>query len=465
MTQRYLPTVIQIVATLIITRMILPSDYGEVALVTSFNQIATLFVSAGFGEALMFRGNNTGKQYSSIFFFNLLIALFIYFLFFITSPFIAQYYEIPRLSLLCKVLFINIILFSLSYIQRIHYQIDLQFKPLAFISLVAAIVGSTVGITMAYKGMSIWSIVVLTLSINFVETILLWMKSKWHPSKWFSFQDVKELFPYSMKLLLNSCIQTIYDNIYSLVIGKSLGSKPLGFFNRMQTVVYFTTTNYMYSIESAFFPLICKNKEEDSHVKASYEKLLRVSFMSAIFILLLLILFAKQIVVLILTEKWIEGVPVLRDVAIGFLFVPISYINNSFLKIKNKPKVLLYSNIIKKAIGFTILAITVAKHDLHFICLGFIAYYVIDAIISSLCVKIFLNYNISFQIKCILNTIIIGLISSSLALFTSNFILSLFLSLLVGAVVLFVTFLLLNILFNTEELRLVKDILRGLKKG
>lgn len=409
MGQRYVPSLIHIVATLIITRKITPDDFGEVALVMTFYQIAILAVASGFGEGLMFRVKNSQTMLSSVFFFNLFVAILLYLVLFLISDILACYYAMPRLSILIKITSLNIILFSLSYLHKVRKQQDIDFKSLSVISIIASIIGSIIGIALAYHGSGVWSIVSLTLSINFVEMVLLWLTSKWHPSMVFSWQELKSIVPYSSKILLSNLIQVFYDNIYSLVIGKVFNAKLLGYFNRMQTVVYYTTTNFMYSVECVFFPVLCIKRNKSDNLAKSYENLLRLSTFLAFPILVILISLSKPIVVTILTDKWIEGADVLRLVATAYLFVPIIYLNNSFLKIENQTGILFYSNTIKKVIGIGILAISIF-YGFMAVCYGVILYYAIDAAISIYCTHHYLGISVWIQLRCLQNNIIINLI-------------------------------------------------------
>ena len=456
--QRYLPSVVQIVATLVITRTITPGDFGEVALITTFYQIAILLVSSGLGEGLMFKFDNSEIRYSSVFYFNLAVAGLIYALLFLSSDYIATFYNIPRLSILIKVININILLYAASYLQRVIYQKNLNFKILAVVSIIATLIGSSLGIYLAFLGYGIWSIVILTLTINFVETGILWGKSKWRPLLQFSWFEVKEILSYSLKILTNNIIQVIYDNIYSLVIGKSLGIRSLGFFNRMQTVVYFSTTNFMYSIESVFFPILCRNKEDENLIKVSYEKLLRISTLLASFVLIILITLSHQIVIIVLTDTWSEGIPVLRMISIAFLFVPISYINNSFLKIGNKTKILLYGNIVKKTIGLIILAITVSWGDLDMICKGILVYYSIDALISMVLTNNYLQIKITDQISYLRNNLLLGIVAIVFSFLTS-LVNSVYVSFFLGLMIVCTVYAAGSVILKTKEYLIIRQII------
>lgn len=456
--QRYCPSIIQIIATLIITRFILPSDYGEVALVTTFLQICTLLVSSGLGEGLMFKSSCSDKLYNSVFLFNIGVASFLYLCLFIFSESIAEFYEIQRLSTLIKVVSLNLIVYSLSYSQRVIFQKDLNFKFLAISSFISTILGSIIGIAMALQGCGVWSIIVLTLSLNIIDTLLIWIKSTWKPRFIFDWKGLKEILCYSFRILSNNIVQVIYDNIYSLVLGKFFGSRNLGLYNRMQTVVYFTTTNFLYSLESAFFPILCKDKNNETYLNTSYEKLLRLSVMLSSFVLVLTISVAKEVIYIILTDKWLDGVDVLVLLSIAFLFVPISYINNSFLKIWNKTKCLLYGNVFKKICGITILIGTIMTNDFKKVCIGVIFYYLIDSMVSMIITHKYLGIRILNQVRYILNSFVLILIVYCLMMnvsFCDNIYLCLFEKLLIISVI----YILYNTLLKTKEYCILKSLI------
>lgn len=462
MIQRYVPSLIHIIATLIITRRILPTDFGEVALVMTFTQISSLLVASGLGEGLMYRVNNSQRMYSSVFYFNVTVAILLYLIFFLISGIISTFYEMPRLEFLVKIVCLNIPLYALSYIQRIQKQMQLKFQLLAVISFLASIIGSTVGIILSYSGAGVWSIVLLTLTINSVEMLLLWITSNWKPSLVFAWCDIIEIFPYSVKILFNNLVQVVYDNIYSLVIGKCFNAKLLGFFNRMQTVVYYTTTNFMYSIDSVFFPILCRRKNDRGEIEKAYEKLFRLSTLIAFPVLIYLIGLARQLITVILTENWIEGLPVLQLIATAFLFVPISYINNSFLKVLNRTDILLYSNIVKKIIGVFILIVTITI-GFRAVCYGVIAYYFLDACISIYCSYRFLKIGIARQLSYIRTNVIFNIMYLLVLYFLQLYIEYDILLLFAGVFAGLVLFMSLHCILKTKEYKLVIEIVNNIR--
>jgi len=459
LTERYIPSLIQIVSTLVIARLLTPKDFGEVAIVTTFIQVANLIVASGFYEALIYRVDNSRVLYSSVFYTNLFFAFVLYLILILFANPIAIFYGIPRLSVLIKVIGLNIIIYSFSYIQRIIFAIHINFRTTAVISFFCSIIGVTVGIILAFKGFGVWAIVFQSLVINLIQTLFLWIFSKWRPSLSFSFNELKPVVPYASKILFNNFIQVIYDNLYSLVLGKAFNAKILGYYNRMQTVVYYTTTNFMYSIESVFFPILCKDKENEDYLLNSYEKLLRISTFLTFPILVCLIALGKPLIIFILTEKWLGGLEMLKILSLAFLFVPVIYINNSFLKIKNKTNVLFKASIVKKVLGVVILFVSVS-FSVRMVCYGILLYYFLDAIISMVCSQIFLKISIFSQIHYISYNILANLVLYFIFYFSSEISSIVPLKIIFGVVIGAACYLLIPFLFHLKESEILVNIIK-----
>ncbi|MDA7855149.1 oligosaccharide flippase family protein, partial [Cyclobacteriaceae bacterium] len=308
-------------ATIVIARLITPEEFGEVAIISVFINIASLLTTAGFAEALIFRVKNTNSLYSSVFYFNFLISVILYASLFQFSKEIAIFYQINRLELLSKVVGVNILLYPLTYIHRVVFTVNQNFKTPAFIAFISSMLGSCTGIVLAFYKFGVWALVWQTLLINLIALILYWKLSRWKPDFVFSIKELKTIMPYSLKIFYNNMVQVLYDNIYTLVIGKIYSVKTLGYYGRIQTIVYFTTTNFLYAIESVFFPLLCKKKDDIVHLKNSYELLFRAITFVAFPILVILISLGEPIIILLLTEKWIGSLQILQLLSCAFLFL------------------------------------------------------------------------------------------------------------------------------------------------
>ena len=210
---------VQLLTTIIIARIISPAEFGLVAMITVFLAVAQILVDSGFCTALIQRQNCDNKDYSTVFYFNLFFSLILYCILYLSAPAIAQFYNEPELIKLTRFIGINIIISAFSYVQRTLLTITMELKKQAKISFISIIVGAITGIVLAYKGYGVWALVMQTLIANLLDSILLWSFTCWKPMLFFSLRSFKKLFPFGSKILLSSLIQTLYTNLYTLVIG------------------------------------------------------------------------------------------------------------------------------------------------------------------------------------------------------------------------------------------------------
>lgn len=465
MMNRYLPSIFQIISTIIISRHIFPGDFGAVALVTTFSQIIQIIVSSGFSQALVYKVNNSDTLYSTVFWINLFISVFFYSVFFCLSGLLESFYQIPHLSILIKVVGINIIIYGFTYIQTTLFTIKINFKTPALVTLAATIISCTIAIILAYKGFGIWAIVLQTLGINFIQTVLLWFFSSWKPLFKFSWRELTQILPYSIKVFVNDLIQSIYDNIHSLVLGKVFPVDNLGYYNRMNSIVGYSTSNFMYALASVFIPILCKKKEDEESAKESFTKILRISCYLAIPILIILMVYAKPIIVVVLTDKWISGVPYLQILTTAFLFVPFIYVSNAFLKIRNKPGVLMYTGIIKKVIGVITLFVTI-HFSIMAVCWGLVLCYSLDAIICFYCNRKFLKIGLWNQIRSVFNVVILNIVLAVVLYLTGILIENNLFRIVIGLTLGGLAYFCVSALFQFEEYLILRNmILNSLRKN
>ena len=230
---------IQFVIMVIMARILLPSDYGMIGMLAIFIAIAQTLIDSGFSNALIQKKDRSEIDYSTVFYFNIAVGIVLYFILFFSSPLIARFYNTPELTGLTRVLALNLFINSLAVVQRAILSIKIDFKTQAKASFSAAIISGIVGIVMAYTGFGVWSLAVQTVLNAFVNTVLLWIFSKWIPLKVFSFESFKKLFTFGSKLLASGLLDTIYRNIYTIVIGKKFASTDLGYFTRADQFAQF----------------------------------------------------------------------------------------------------------------------------------------------------------------------------------------------------------------------------------
>ena len=457
--ERYVPVSLQIISTLILTRMIMPSDFSEVAIVTAITEILTLVISAGMSEGLIYNKNNSDVLYSSVFYANFGIALILYLILFGAAPSISAFYKMPRLKFLIWVAGLNMVFYSFSYIHRTIYSINLNFKTPATITLISSITGCCVGLTLAFRDFGVWALVFQSLTINLSQSVLFWFKNKWRPSKVFSWLELKKILPFSINVFLNNLVQALYDNIYTLLLGRFQPAKLLGFYNRMQSVVYLTTTNLSYSLERVYYPILARIKDDIEHLRSKYLQITRLIVYLSYPVLIILIGSGRDIIIIVLTEKWVEGYNVLMLLCCAFFFTPLMYINNAYMKLLNKTKVLFYAGLYRKIVGILILLITITTTMTN-ILLGIILTFSIEWLITSGCIQKYLRISVISQIINVLPIILVNVVVYLLMIFFNQRIEAIFIRVFVNIVCAFIVYFVWLILFKPRVYFDIKSLIR-----
>lgn len=255
---------IQFALSIVIARLVLPSEYGLIAMLGIFLAIAQAFVDSGFSNALIQKKDLTEVDYSTVFYFNILIALVVYGVLFVSAPAIASFYREPELVAVTRWVGVNLMLNAFLLVQRTRLLIVSDFRTLAKASLIAVSVSGLLGICLAWLGYGVWALIAQSLGNTFFNMVLLWWFVAWVPQKTFSWASFRELFAFGSKLLLGGLLHTIYLNFYTLVIGRFFNPMQVGYFNRSQTLAVFPATNLTEIVNRTMYPTLCalQNDEE-----------------------------------------------------------------------------------------------------------------------------------------------------------------------------------------------------------
>jgi len=341
---------LQFLLGLILARILLPSDYGLIGMLTIFLAISQTFVDSGFSSALIQKKDRNNIDYSTAFYFNICIGLLFYLVLFFSAPLIAGFYNTPELDSLTKVIGINVFITSLAVVQRAKLTIKLDFKTQAKASLISVIVAGVIGILMAYKGFGVWSLVVQSLVRNGLNTLLLWFFSKWIPKAIFSKDSFINLFSFGSKLLGAGLLNTIFQNIYLLVIGKLFSASELGFYTRAQQFQKMPSQNITGIIQRVTFPVLSAIQDNDEKLIKAYRGFIRLSAFVIFPLMISLAVIAEPLIRLVLTEKWMPAVPLLQLLCIAGMLYPVHAINLNILNVKGRSDLFLKIEVLKKII-------------------------------------------------------------------------------------------------------------------
>jgi teichuronic acid exporter len=404
---------IQFIVQIILARLLLPEDYGIIALVLVFLTIANVFVQSGFNTALIQKKDADEADFSSVFYLSLFIAGLIYIVLFFTAPFISAFYEEPQLIPVFRVLSITLFFGALNSIQNAVIARNLQFKKLFLSSSGAILISGTVGVYMAYTGFGVWALVGHQLTNQLLIMLILWFTVKWRPKRLFSPRKVKNLFSFGWKLLVSSLINTIYNDLRSLIIGKMYNPAMLGFYNRGQQFPSLIVLNIDGSIQSVMLPVLSSQQDNRPRVKDMMRRAIVTSSFIIFPMMVGLAVTAEPLVMLLLTDKWLPCVPFLQIFCAVYAFMPIHTANLQAINALGRSDIFLKLEVIKKVFGISILVVTVF-YGIYAIALGQVLSGIISTFINAYPNKRLLGYSYKEQWNDIYPSLLLSLVMGTL---------------------------------------------------
>ena len=413
--ERYSLQAVQFLLSLIIARLLSPSDYGLIGMLAIFMSVSQIFIDGGFSNALIQKKNRTEDDYSTVFYINVGASLVIYLLLFLSAPLIAGFYEQPLLKPIVRVYSANLIINSLAAINRIKLVVSVDFKTQSRISLGAAVLSGVVGIICAYQGMGVWALVVQMMLDSVLNVTLSFYYVRWFPRLKFSSDSFHGLFRYGSKLLIASIINAIFSNIYTLIIGKTYSAATLGFYSRSDHFAAFAGKNVSSVLQRVSFPILSEIQDDNNRLIAAYKKYIKVSTWATFPVLLGLCGVAKPLILVLLTEKWAECTLYLQILCFAYLWDCVTLVNLNLLYVKGRSDWFLRLEIIKKTIGFAILIITLF-FNLYIICIGRVIYSIIALYLNTYYTNKLFHYSFALQIRDLLPQLLLSLFMSGCCL-------------------------------------------------
>src|SRR5690554_551060 len=346
------------ISTLLLARLLTPYEFGLIGTITIFISLSNMVVESGFGAALVQKKNITNNDYSTIFVFNAIMSVFLYIILFISAPFIADYYNNDIFTSIIRVLGVILIINAVTLTQKVHLIRELAFKQQAAINLAALIISILCALTLAYLGYGVWALVAQLVLYSFFVSLFMWFKVRFIPSLIFNTQSFKELFSFGGRIILTSALQTIYNDIFGLVITKKFSVSLTGLYTQANKLVSFPTSIFSSLYDSVAFPVLSKidNPEE---FKTMYSNINNGIFSIALPLLLIIPFQAENIILTVLGTNWTEAAPILKILSISLLTSLISLSSFSVFKAKGLGETMLRYGIIKIVIRLIILVISI----------------------------------------------------------------------------------------------------------
>lgn len=389
---------VSFIVSIILARILMPEDYGVIALVTVFTTILQVFVDSGFGTALIQKKDADELDFSSVFYFNIAVCLVLYATIFVMAPFIASFYNNSMLTDIIRVMGINILISGVKNIQQAYVSRNMLFKKFFFSTLGGTIISAVVGIGLAYMGLGVWALVAQQLTNTAIDTIILWVTVEWRPKRIFSWKRIRSLFSFGWKLLMSSLIDTGYNSLRNLIIGKIYSTTDLACYDQGEKFPKIIVSNINTSIDSVLLPTMSSVSDNYEQIKSMTRRAIMTSTYIMAPLMIGVACCAETIVKIALTEKWLPCVPYIQIFCLSYMLWPIHTANLNAIKAMGRSDLFLKLEIIKRFIGILILLLSM-KISVIAIAGSMLISDIIDQIINSWPNKKLLKYSYFQQIK------------------------------------------------------------------
>ena len=425
----------QFIVGIFMARMLSPEDYGITALPAVFFAIAGIFIGGGFGSALIRKPEVTEKDLSTAFYYSIAVGVFCYTVLFLSSPYIAKFYNTPVLESLIRITALSFLWGPLNTPQNVILARRMDFKNPARISITNKIVGSIVGITMAYTGFGLWALVGSGLVSSLMGLIQTWWVVKWLPKAPFSKESFRYLWNYGNKMMGISLLNTLYANIVTVLVGKFGGTRDLGNYNRAKGYASMPSAQVTGVLTSVSFPALSKMQDEDERLAYNYRKMIRVSSFLVFPVMLMLSALAHPLVITMVTAKWEPCVILLQIMCFTYMFQPAQILNVNLLQVKGRPDLALRIEIIKKVIGAFVFIYAAIKLSLVELCIIDFCFTMFALVVNTYYTGKLINVGYFRQMKDLMPSLILSLIMFGAILFTNTLTDNMIVQILIGGTI------------------------------
>ena len=449
--------------SIILARLLLPEEFGLIAMLGIFIGLGTVLMEAGLGQSLIRTTDPDIEDYSTAFYFNLGGSFIVYAIVYFCAPSIANFYHQHQLESITRWYCLIFITNALSSIHFTRLTKQMLFKKELTITLPSLVLSSIVGVSMAYSGYGVWSIVASALTQSLAVALQIWIRSDWRPIFSFNKEKFKYHFHYGYKLTLSGILDILFANAYVIIIGKYFAAAQVGFYNRADTLKQFPVSNISAVLNKVTFPLFAEVKNDDLRLKEIYRKIMQMVLFFIAPILLIMAALGNPLFRFLFTDKWLPAVPYFQILCWAGILYPIHSYNLNILKVKGRSDLFLKLEIIKKTMVFLVIWASVS-FGIYGLLYGGIITSVLAFFVNTYYSGKFINYTAWHQIVDVFPTVLLASISGAIVYFIdewlSQHLFSDFKRLLLGATAGALLFWLLSTLFRLKALKELTNIIR-----
>lgn len=346
------------IAMIVLARLLGPEDFGLVGMIAVFIAIGKSLTDSGMSHSLIRTTRPGQKDFSTVFYINLVMSLIVYALIYILAPFIADFFGYQVLINLVRTYCVIFIIIAFSAVQLAILTRNMKFRAIALYNIPSNLIGVLIGISLGYLGYGVWSIIWMYLAIEIVRTILLWGFSDWKPKLIFSWRKFREHYGFGYKLMLSGLLNTLFQNIYNVLIGKFYSAQSLGYYERSKQFTTYPSSTLTGVISKVTYPMLSSITNDKERLEKTYRNLLKSSFFIIAPIMLATAAVAEPLFTLVLGEEWLPAVIYFQILSLAMMLHPVHSFNLNILKVFGRSDLFLKIEVIKKII--TVLAVLVA---------------------------------------------------------------------------------------------------------
>lgn len=465
-TQQFSVQIINFVVQIILARLLMPEMFGLIAMLTVFISIGQTLMDSGMTSSLIRTKDPDQLDYSTVFMTNMIISVAVYLLTYVSAPWVAIFYNQPILKDILRVYSITFVIRAFVAVHVAKLTKEMNFKTQMILQVPSTIVGAIVGVTMAYMGYGVWSLVFLNLTQTIIFTIQNWIFIPWRPSFVLNKDKFKEHFSFGYKLTISGLLHTIYSNIYPIVVGKFFNPTMVGYFNHAETMRKFPVAQISSVMGKVTYPYF-SNLDNDYQLKQAYKTTMRLVFFVVIPVMTFLIISGKEIFILLFGEKWIPAIIFFQILSLASMIDPLSTYNLNILKVKGRSDFFLKLEIIKKSLGFMAVFVAI-PFGIMTLVISYMAVGYINTFINMVSCGKLINYSFLEQLKDSIPIYISGLLAGILSyivkiLFLNN-ISNLFLNISIIGIIYLIAYILLIYFLDRNILNTTISNIKEMKK-
>ncbi len=389
---------IQFIVGIILARLLAPSEFGLIGMITIFLAISQTFIDSGFSQALIRKNDCEERDFNTVFYFNIFVSIVFYIILFFSAKSIALFFNQNELVDILRVLGLSIIITAFGIVQVAELTKNIDIKTQTKISAVSGTISGILAIYLANSGYGVWSLVWRTLSNNFINTALLWLWNKWRPKILFSYHSFKEMFSFSSKLLASGLLDTFFENLYYLVIGKYFSPQELGYYTRAVNFGSLPSSNISSIVQRVSYPVLAKLQDDPLKLKNGYKKLIKNTMFITFSLMLMMAAVAHSLVLTLIGTKWLQSIPYLQLLCLSLMLYPLHSLNLNILKVKGRSDLFLNLEVAKKILVVPIVIVGIYV-GINAMIIGMIVFSFIAYFLNSYYSAKMIDYSVTEQLR------------------------------------------------------------------